>query len=147
MERRVYIIEIMPKWYELVAPELPDGRRCYYVGETAKELGERYREHLTGKSLAGRKPKRTQVFTRMRKEQGGGSLKKKVDLKLRRTMSDAYRPVRSKKAKTLNRKAKELESRVIDELRRQGHAVYPKGKESGSIPFQAHRRGERQVAE
>jgi len=134
-QRRVYVIEIMPQWYDLVAPGLPSGKKCFYVGETGKDLGERFREHRTGKSLAGKKQKRTRVFTRMRKSKGEQDLKNKVDLKLRRRMSEQHRPVRSAKARVLKAKADALEKLVIDELRLQGHAVYPKGPGTGSLPF------------
>jgi hypothetical protein len=48
----VYIIEIMPKWYSLVAEGLPSGKCCFYVGQTSKDISERYKEHRTGRSRA-----------------------------------------------------------------------------------------------
>lgn len=126
------MIEILPRWYDVGAPGLPAGRRCYYVGETGKELTERYREHRTGEVLHGRRSKSpAQVFARMRKAQGGHALRRRVDVVLRRTMSDRYLPVATQE------EAEALESQVVDELRVAGHAVYP--KRVGSVPFEAYR--------
>lgn len=130
--RRVYVIEIQPPWYELVAPGLPVGRRCFYVGETGKDIAERYREHRTGEVLHGRRPKSpAQVFAKMRGAQSGAALRRRVDVVLRRTMSDRYPPAATPE------EAGALEAQVVDELRRAGHAVYPKGV--GSAPFEAYR--------
>lgn len=129
---RVYVIEIMAKWFDIVAPNLPAGRRCYYVGETGKTLGERYREHRTPKTVAGRREKRAAaVFAMMRKHQGERPLKRTVDVKLRRTISDLYREVATRE------ESEALEQQVIDYLRSEGHAVFPKGP--GLIPFGNYR--------
>lgn len=120
--RRPYVIEITSKWYPLVAPGLKPGRRCYYVGETGKDIDERLREHLTGEALHGRRPKSpTRVFGLMRRDQENKPLVKNKDVYLRRTISDPYGVVTGLDAAT------ELEARIIDELRNEGHAVYPEG--------------------
>ncbi len=129
---RVYIIEISDKWHDLVAPGLPVGRRCYYVGETGKDVGERFKEHKTGRSKPGRREKRrAKVFARMDRENGGETLLKNEDVVLRRGMMKDYEPQPDKSG------AEALEGSVVDELREQGHCVYPRG--AGTIPFESYR--------
>lgn len=130
--RRVYIIEIMPKWYDLVAPGLPSGKRCFYVGETGKDVSERFREHRTGGVKHGRRKKaRARVFSRMANSNEGQALKKKEDLKLRRER------MRSLPKQPDRESAEALEAATIDQLRREGHCVYPKGV--GTVPFEEYR--------
>jgi hypothetical protein len=130
--RRIYVIEICPKWYGLVAEGLPEGRRCLYVGETGKPVAARFRDHLTGRTdrdddrdLSGR------VFRRMRSDQSGGSLRRGVDASLRFDLFDRIEPVSDQEAASV------LEAGVIDELRRQGHCVYPEG--AGEVSFDCFR--------
>lgn len=129
--RRIYIIEIMPRWYSLVAPDLPEGKRCFYVGETGKSIKERYWEHRTGKVKPGRRDKRTAVFAKMRNSQAGDELLRKTDVKLRRRLSEGYPSVET------TAESEALEALVIDELRGDGHAVHPKGP--GTIDFDDYR--------
>jgi len=129
--RRIYIIEIMPKWHSLVAPDLPEGKRCFYVGETGKPIKERYWEHRTGNVKPGRRSKRTAVFTKMRNSQDGEPLLPKIDVKLRRRMSEAFPSVETQDD------SEALEAVVIDGLRRDGHAVHPKGP--GDIDFEDYK--------
>lgn len=127
---RVYIIEIMPKWFGIVAPGIRTGQRCFYVGETGRNIEERYREHRTGESLPGRRPKRpATVFGRMRKRQDGRPLLNKLDLKLRLTLSDKYLEVASQV------EAQELEGNAIDDLRKQGHSGLPEERRLGPFRF------------
>jgi hypothetical protein len=129
---RVYIIEIMPKWYELIAPGLPDEKCCYYVGETGRDVGERFKEHKTGRARPGRREKRrAKVFAKMDRENGGETLLKSEDVILRRGMMKAYEPQPDKS------QAEALEASVVDELREEGHCVYPRGV--GTIPFDFYR--------
>lgn len=131
---RVYVIEITPKWYSLVAEGLPTGKRCYYVGQTSKTLTQRYREHRTGRPS---EPKEKgfnpsgRVFRKMRRNQGGSTLRRNDDTILRRSMTQQYEPVATED------EAKALENSLNDELREQGHTVYPKN--DGSVPFENYR--------
>ncbi len=130
--RRVYIIEIMEKWHDLVAPGLPDNKRCYYVGETGKDVSERFYEHKSDRTKPGRRPKRrARVFDKIGKENGGRTLRKNIDVVLRRGMMQAYDPQPDVHL------AEALEASVVDELRRQGHCVYPRGV--GTTPFDSYR--------
>lgn len=141
MHRQVYIIEIMEKWYPEVAPDLPEGKRCFYVGETGKEPGVRFKEHRSRRSIGGNPPSSGKIFKKMRRIRGLELLARNGDVRLRRKMAGKYRSVSSKKAKVLKGKAKKLEGQVIDELRAQGHAVHP--KQDGTIPFEKYRSGDR----
>jgi hypothetical protein len=134
-EYNVYIIEIMPRWHNLVAPGLSDGKKCFYVGETSILVAERYSEHRTGRVPARRSMvKPGKVFNRLRKETGK-SLRRKRDVRLRRSLMREYRSQLDGEA------AKALEWEVVDELRSQGHCVHPKGV--GDIPFKSYRTHER----
>ena len=127
----IYIIEIMSRWHSLVAPGLTEGKKCFYVGETKISVADRYREHRTGRVPAGRSMiKPAKVFNRLRKETGK-SLRRKRDVRLRRSRMSEYRPQPNSEA------AKALEWEVVDELRSQGHCVHPKGV--GDIPFKSYR--------
>lgn len=129
--RRIYLIEIMPNWHLLVAPDLPDGKQCFYVGETGKDLTERYWEHHPGLAKKGRRKKRTAVFTKMRNSQDGDELLKNHDVKLRRTRSKKYPVVATTKESV------PLEAQVIDQLRRRGHAFNP--EKPGEIDFKSYK--------
>ena len=118
----IYIIEIMPLWHHLAAPDLPAGKRCFYVGQTSHDVSVRYREHLTGKSTGGRSKKATvKALRRIFKAKDGGPLQRNVDLTLRRTMMAAYPQVADSVA------ADSLEAKAVDDLRELGHPVYPDG--------------------
>lgn len=67
----------------------------------------------------------------MRNSQYGEPLLPKVDVKLRRRMSEAYPGVDTQV------ESEALEAVVIDELRGEGHAVYPKGP--GAVDFDDYR--------
>ncbi len=124
----VYVIEIMPKWHREVAPNLPSGRRCFYVGQTGRSVKERFREHLTGETKAGRRPKRpARVFAKLQRANSGERLRNREDISLRRTIMARYEPQPDVPS------AEKLEEQVVDDLRREGHCVYPKGL--GTVPF------------
>ena len=128
----IYVIEIMPLWHELVAPDLPEGKRCFYVGQTSHDVSVRYREHLTGTSAGGRKPKTTvRALKPIFKAKGSVPLQRNHDVTLRRTMMADYPQL------TELSEAEALESKVVDDLRALGHCVYP--KKLGSIEFQAYK--------
>jgi hypothetical protein len=125
---RVYVIEIMPRWHELVAPGLPSGKRCFYAGETARSVAERYWEHRTGWALPGRAQKtRARVFSKMAQARPRGHLVNGADLRLQRRMTRDLSPQPNRAA------AVALEADVVDRLRSLGHCVYPEGV--GTIPF------------
>lgn len=126
---RVYIIEVMPPWHELVAPTIAPGKRCFYVGQTGKDVSERYREHRVGVSPGRRAKRPAEVFRKIRLAKGGADLVNKVDVKVRRTMFEGY-PEMPTVAE-----AEALEASVVDALRADGHVVYPRG--IGQIPFKA----------
>ena len=131
---QVYVIEIMAQWYPLVAEGLPNGKRCFYVGQTSKDIGERFGEHRTGKpSGRGGFDRSGRVFRKMRNAQRDAPLLRNVDLKLRRTLTSRYEPLETQDV------AIELENRLTDELRAQGHAVYPKNNGGGGTPFDSYR--------
>jgi hypothetical protein len=124
---RIYIIEVMPRWYPTVAPNVRPGKCCFYVGQTGKDVAERYREHRRGPRW-DRRPKRpVEVFRKIRAAKGGADLVNKDDLKLRRTMFEPY-PVLSTQAE-----AEKREAEIVDQLRLEGHVVYPRGL--GKLPF------------
>lgn len=130
--RRIYIIEIMPRWHSLVASDLPEGKRCFYVGETGRDVEERYLEHRTGEVAPGRKAKRrTRVLARIAREKGQAELVDGVDIRLLRSLGGRYRPVRT------TDESVQLESDVIDEFRGKGHVVYP--DTAGTVPFDGKR--------
>jgi hypothetical protein len=122
------VIEIMPRWHELVAPELPSRKRCFYVGETARSVAERYWEHRTGWALPGRAEKaRARVFSKMAQARPRGDLLNGEDVRLQRRMTLDLSPQPDRAA------ARSLEAVVVDRLRGLGHCVYPEGV--GTIPF------------
>lgn len=122
--RHVYILEITEKWHPLVAPGLAAGKRCFYVGETGHDPRERFKEHLTGKSTPGRKAKRpAKVIAKMRKHQGGTSLRRNDDLMFREVRARPY----NKKPMITNGQSEAEERRAVLALRKAGHAVYPTG--------------------
>ena len=124
---RVYIIEVAAKWIPDVAPQASPGQRCFYVGETGKSLSERFAEHRTGRVKPGRRQRRKKVWlTDKLRELKGGALDRS-DVSLRRTMSDRYPEVATRT------ESEHLESRVIDDLRRDGHIVFP--RKGGTVPF------------
>ena len=126
--RRVYIIEIMPKWHSLVAPDLPEGKRCFYVGETGKDVEERYLEHRTGEVAPGRREKRrTKVLSRIARQKGSAELEDGGDIRLMRSTAGQY------PAASTVEDSEALEARVIDIYRRKGHVVYP--DTAGNEPF------------
>jgi len=128
----IYIIEIMPRWHHLVAPDLPPGKRCFYVGQTSHDVAERYREHLTGKSKPGRRKKATvRALKPIFKAKGGAPLQRNVDVTLRRTMMAAYPTT------TDQDEANDLEAKAVEDLRLEGHCVYPVGL--GETDFAAYR--------
>lgn len=132
---RVYIVEIASRWHDLVAPGLPDGKRCFYVGETGRTVEERYREHRTGTVLSGRKAKRSAgVFAKLLAENNGEPLQRKRDVDLRRTLMARYQP------QPTSDESQELERQVIDDLRSEGHCVYPKDRlRPHKFDFKAYR--------
>ena len=130
--RRIYIIEIMPRWHSLVAPDLHEGKRCFYVGETGKDIEERYLEHRSGEVEPGRREKRrTKVLARISREKGEKELIDGVDIRLLRSLGGRYPSVMT------TEQSVELESVVIDEFRGKGHVVYP--DTAGAVPFDKHR--------
>lgn len=128
----VYVIEIMPRWHDLVAPGLPKGKRCFYVGQTGKSLTERFWEHRTGRRKDPSKGDASaKVFRRMRRYQGGSTLSRIHDVRLRRTLMDQVGPLDADASL-------ELESATVDFLRDAGHCVYPKNV--GFTQFEAYLR-------
>lgn len=138
-ERNVYVIEVMPQWHHLVAPNLPDGKTCFYVGETGRDIRERFREHLTGETKPGRKKKASvQPFKNMLARNGQVPLRRNQDMKLREQMTGDRGSVRRRKPGKLAEAAKNLERDFVLELRREGHAVYPKRVGKDQIPFSSY---------
>lgn len=128
----IYVIEIMPQWYPLVAEGLPPGKRCYYVGQTSKSCSARYKEHRTGRSDGDPRFNRPgKVFTTMRNAQEGRTLRRNFDTTLRRTMTEGYELLKTEQD------AIDQENWLNDKLRREGHAVYPVG--DGTLPFESYR--------
>ena len=116
------MIEIASKWHPALADGLTEGRSCFYVGETGKPVSFQFQDHLTGRTRDGPgKNISGVVFRRMRKLQGGVILERGVDATLRFDLIDVIEPVADRD------QAEALESRVIDELRTEGHCVYPEG--------------------
>lgn len=131
-QHTIYVIEILPIWHALVAPDLPDGARCFYVGQTAHDVAERYREHRTGQARFGRRSKKTvNALNPIFKAKNGEALVNRRDIALRRTIMKRYPKVTDPDA------ANKLESQVVDQLRGEGNCVYPKGL--GDIPFDEYR--------
>lgn len=131
---QVYVIEIMERWYDLVAPGLPPGKRCYYVGQTSKDLTVRYKEHRSGRPWRpGAQPQSAGVFKRIRGNTGGKILRKNVDTILRRSMTEDFGFITERDSKT-------IEKALVLRLREDGHAVYPKKVAKDLIPFDSYRR-------
>ena len=126
---RVYIIDVMPRWYHLVAPGIAPGKKCFYVGQTGKDVSERYREHRVGVRYGRRAKRPVEVFRKIRAAKDGADLINKVDVKLRRTMVEQFAEMPSVDEVGV------LEASLVDELRAAGHVVYPRGL--GQIPFKA----------
>jgi hypothetical protein len=128
----VYIIEIMPRWHSLVAPGLSDGKKCFYVGETSVAVAQRFKEHKTGRTTKERAiMKSGAVFRRIRNQSGGESLRRRRDVVLRASLTRKYPSQPDGEA------SRALEWEVVDELRGQGHCVYP--PKVGGIPFKSYR--------
>lgn len=125
--RRVYIIEIASKWYPVVAPNIAAGARCFYVGETGRDVAERFKEHRLGAIPSRKKKRAARVFARIRVANEEQPLKRGEDVTLRRRMFDDLDPVAT------HEEADALEAQVIDDLRSEGHVVYP--ERFGSVPF------------
>ncbi len=131
--RRIYIIEIAPRWHSEVAEGLPAGRSCFYVGETGKAVPLRFQDHLTGKTLGSRGTNSSgAVFRRMRRLRGGAMLERGADATLRFDLMDGLETAADRD------RAETVEAQTIDRLRADGHCVYPKGP--GAIPFESFRR-------
>lgn len=135
--RTVYVVEIMPKWHEMVAPELPPGKSCFYVGETGKDdPRKRFQEHLTGESLPGERTKKpVRPIGRLLEANEGRPLIEGEDLTLRIDLAERFnkQPWLGKDA------AQRAERRAVISLRRGGHAVYPKKLGSEKIKFSSYK--------
>ena len=130
---QVYVIEIMDRWYYLVAPGLPPGKRCFYVGQTGKDLTVRYKEHRSGRPrTAGARPQSATVFKKIRKETGGEILRKRIDTVLRRSMTEGIGWMSTDESEM-------IEEGIVLKLRRDGHAVYPKKVAKDLLPFESYR--------
>ena len=46
--RSVYVIEIAPRWYSAIGPEVAEGMQCLYVGESKSPPGKRFTQHRRG---------------------------------------------------------------------------------------------------
>jgi hypothetical protein len=80
-KRFVYVIEIDPGLMSLIDIDVSGSQRCFYVGETAKWIGARFKQHRSGL----RERKAARVFQRLRSATGG-RLKKGRDVRLRRDL-------------------------------------------------------------
>ena len=126
--RHIYVIEIRDPWIDVVARGVPtNGRRCFYVGETAKPIAERVAEHLAGSvRVAG-------CFKAARRAKAGspnwqGTPRiRGTDVWLRTKLFNKLPGVADSAL------SEAQEGRVADELRRAGHIVFP--KHAGSTPF------------
>ncbi len=117
--RSVYIIEIDPRWKDVVERKakqsLAPGRCAFYVGETGLYPGARLTKHRRGAKAGS-------IFKRIRvaRERSGEekTLEEGVDLHLRRDLMEPY-------PKELSGKdAKKLEKKVARDLRSKGHIVF-----------------------
>lgn len=123
----VYIIEIVPRWYDLVAP--PDRP---WEALLLRRPDRQGRVGALPRAPDGRETRETSEAGRrglpkIREAKNGVDLTNKVDVKLRRTMFEDYHGIPSAQ------EAEMLEASVVDELRVAGHVVYPRGL--GQIPF------------
>lgn len=129
---RVYILEVAPQ----LARQLPKlrsfiqpGQRCFYVGETGKPVKDRIAEHRTGEPHgAGAKKVKKCVLSDSLRRLVGRRLTAE-ELAYRRKVSNRYPPVESRDA------VLELERQAIDDLRAEGHIVYPESGGTGAYPF------------
>ena len=129
---QVYVIEIGTQWCDVVAPGLPEGKRCFYVGQTGERLTDRYKEHRTGRPFKkGRLIQPGKVFKRIREENGGETLRRNVDTFLLRSMTREYGTMSKAESE-------QLEEALIVYLRQNGHAVYPDGGAKDLIPFDTY---------
>jgi hypothetical protein len=120
----VYVIEIAPKWHGQISREPRRGKAVLYVGETGRALRERLDEHLTGKSLPGRKKKASvRPIGRMLHTNGGMPLIEGVDLIVRHDLAAPFNTVPLVSSADNHR----AERRAAKELRKQGHIVYSNG--------------------
>ncbi len=127
--RRVYVIELRPPWVTAVAgAKATPGRRCFYVGESAYSAEERTAQHCT--STGYRVAKVFKDARRAKSTTGDwrdASLIRGTDVWLR-TRLFAGLPGFENAGDS-----EDLEAKVVDSLRRQGHLVYPRNV--GRVPF------------
>ena len=118
--KRVYVIEILPRWYDLAAEKagapIAAGRKVFYVGKTGRYVGTRYRQHRTGVKAAS-------IFRKIRREKGlsgaaDPTLKELVDTQLRRDLTAGI-PDDMTEERVLK-----AESDLAKELRDEGHTVF-----------------------
>ncbi len=117
--RSVYIIEIDPRWKDVVERKakqpLAPGRCAFYVGETGLYPGARLTKHRRGAKAGS-------IFKRIRqdRERNGEerTLEEGVDVHLRRDLMAHY------PNKLSGKDAKKLEKKVTNELRSEGHIVF-----------------------
>lgn len=129
---QVYVIEIMDRWHYLVAPGLPPGKRCYYVGQTSKDLTVRYKEHRSGRPWAlGARPQSAKVFKKIRRKNGGVILRRNVDTILRRSMTEHL-------GRMTQEESERIEEAFVLKLRLDGHAVYPERVGRHLVPFKSY---------
>ena len=117
--RSVYIIEIDPRWNDVVERKakqaLAPGRCAFYVGETGLYPGARLTKHRRGAKAGS-------IFKQIRRarERNGEekTLEEGVDVRLRRDLMEPY-------LKNLSGKdAKKWEKKVARGLRSEGHIVF-----------------------
>jgi hypothetical protein len=129
---RVYILEAAPE----LAQQLPkirlfiqSGQRCFYVGETGKPVRDRIAEHRTGKphGAGAKKVKKCQLSDGLRRLVGRPLTAE--ELAYRKKASSRY-PAVATRDEVLG-----LEKQAVDDLRAQGHIVYPEGGGTGAYPF------------
>jgi len=117
--RSVYIIEIDPRWNDVVERKakesLAPGRCAFYVGETGLYPGARLTKHRRGAKAGS-------IFKRIRRarERNGEkkTLEESVDVHLRRDLMEHY------PNKLSGKDAKKWEKKVTSELRSEGHIVF-----------------------
>lgn len=120
--RRVYVIEIDPKWISVVRPNFDPRVTTFYVGETRKDVGRRFKEHRRGYRPANNPGNAAaRIFRAIHKARLAaglhGALVKDEDAWIRWDLMEALDPVYGK------RDARELELATALDLRSRGYQV------------------------
>jgi RNase adaptor protein for sRNA GlmZ degradation len=126
--RRVYVIQIAPKWIPVVRPTFDPDVECLYVGQTKSPIGARFKQHRRGHPYTKKGGEAAaKIFRDIRQARlevdPRGTLIDGEDTWLRGDLMDHLEPVEGKP------EALKLERATADHLRSLGYKVIgPKKK-------------------